>query len=103
MRRQALRGSDYDPGLRITFDRALWVRDPSFGLLDPGPRHVFLPPGDVILEVKANDAIPLWTARLLAFHGVEVARYSKYCEGIRVLRGLPLIEAPRAEEDDSHG
>lgn len=91
--RQAFRGSEYDPGLRITFDRSLWVRDPSFGLLDAGPRHVFLPPAEAILEVKANDAVPLWVSRMLARHGVEVTRYSKYCQGVRVLRGFPLIEA----------
>ena len=97
--RQAFRGSSYDPGLRITFDRSIWVRDPSYGLLDDGPRHVFLPPALAILEVKANDAVPLWTARMLARHGVEVDRYSKYCQGVRVLRGLPLIEARSAGKE----
>jgi len=99
--RQAFRGSIYDPGLRITFDRSLWVRDPSFGLLDEGPRHLFLPPDEVILEVKANDAVPLWTARMLARLGCEVTRYSKYCRAVRCLRGLPSVQARSGEE--SHG
>ena len=98
--RQAFRGSRYEPGLRVTLDRSLWVRDPSFGLHDAGPRHVFLPAAEAILEVKANEAVPLWTARMLASHGVELVRYSKYCQGVRLLRSLPGIDARGAEKED---
>lgn len=101
--RLAFMGSMYDPGLRITFDRAIWVRDPSFVLGDAGPRHVFLPPAEVILEVKANDAVPLWTSRLLALHGCEISRYSKYCEGVRFLRSLVEPARIPGAEDEPHG
>lgn len=98
--RQAFRGSRYEPGLRITLDRSLWVRDPAFGMLDDGPRYVFLPPAEAIVEVKANEAVPLWTARMLASHGVELVRYSKYCQGVRLLRSLPGVDAHGAEKED---
>jgi len=97
--RAAYMGSSYDPGLRVTFDRALWVRDPKFALTDDGARHTFLPPSEVILEVKANDAVPLWISRMLALHGCEIDRYSKYCEGVRCLRSLLDSDRIPAEED----
>lgn len=97
--RQAFVGSVYERGLRITFDRNLWCRDPEFGLDADGPRQVFLPHDRVILEVKADNAVPLWVARMLARHGCTVDRFSKYCAGIRKLRSLPPIGASRGAEE----
>ncbi len=87
--RQAFMGGVYEPGLRVTFDRYLWCREPVFGLGPTGPRFLFLPEDRVVVEVKANDAVPLWTSRLLARHGCTMTRYSKYCAALARLRHLP--------------
>ncbi len=84
--RQAFVGSRYEPGLRVTFDRGLWCRDPGWGLGAGGPRYVIGSPTDVVLEVKANDAVPLWVPRLLARHDCRLTRFSKYCAGVARLR-----------------
>lgn len=85
-RRTALMGSVYEPGLRITFDERLEVSDASDGLRGGAPRQLFLPRDQLILEVKTNDVVPLWVARLLAAHSVRVIRFSKYCAGLEHLR-----------------
>jgi len=86
--RQAFMGGPYEPGLRLTFDHDLWCTEPS-ALLAPGPhRHVFLPPGWLVMEVKANDAVPLWVARMLARRSCELKRFSKYCAGLAHLSSL---------------
>ncbi|MBI3178622.1 MAG: polyphosphate polymerase domain-containing protein [Deltaproteobacteria bacterium] len=81
-RRQAFAGSAFEPGLRITFDSALTASDPSRGL---APLRDSLPltrEDGVILEVKANDVVPLWVSRLLAANRCTVRRFSKYCAGV---------------------
>ena len=38
------------------------------------------------MEVKANDAVPLWVSRMLARHGCEIQRFSKYVAGVSHLQ-----------------
>lgn len=83
--RHAFTGREYEPGLRVTFDHALWCAGPERGLA-PRERFHFLPPDRAILEVKANEAVPLWIARLLARNSIPLQRYSKYCAGLDHLR-----------------
>ncbi|HZA14209.1 MAG TPA: polyphosphate polymerase domain-containing protein [Myxococcaceae bacterium] len=83
--RHAFMGSAYEPGLRVTFDAGLRCGGPEGGL-NPTDLFHFLPPDRCVMEVKANEAIPLWIVRLLARHSVSVQRYSKYCAGLAVLR-----------------
>jgi hypothetical protein len=86
--RQAWVGSDYEPGLRITFDQDLVCRGPELGLRAGLSDHLFAPPDWLIMEVKVNEAVPLWVTRLLARHGCHLRRISKYCEGLALLRSL---------------
>ncbi len=86
--RQSFMGMRYEPGLRITLDQCLWSSVPSGGLLGEARRHAFLPPNLFIMEVKANNAVPLWVAHLLARHRCSLSRYSKYCAGLVRLREL---------------
>jgi SPX domain protein involved in polyphosphate accumulation len=72
-------GGAYDPGLRITFDEVLWGAPPDGALDVPERRRSLMPPGWLVLEVKANDRVPLWCSNLLARHGCQLSRYSKYC------------------------
>jgi hypothetical protein len=86
--RQAFQGGVYEPGLRITFDQQLWCSPPDEGLVDVRRRHHFLPQDMLVLEVKANEAVPLWVARMLAHHSIPLQRYSKYCAGLARLGAL---------------
>lgn len=85
--RNAFVGSRYEPGLRVTLDRGLWSALPPGGLTGETARHFFLSPDLTVLEVKVNDAVPLWLSNLLARHHCSLTRYSKYCAGL-----LRLIE-----------
>jgi hypothetical protein len=83
--RHAFMGGAYEPGLRVTFDQALWCGGPERGLSTTERLH-FLPPDRLVLEVKANEAVPLWVVRLLARHSIPIQRFSKYCAGLAHLR-----------------
>jgi SPX domain protein involved in polyphosphate accumulation len=85
--RQAFMGGRYEPGLRVTFDRALWASAGSEGFT-PGARHHFVSPDAVVMEVKANDAVPQWMSRMLARHGCEITRFSKYVAGVAYMQAL---------------
>ena len=93
--RLAFVGSLYEPGLRVTFDHSLWAAQADGGLSDAMPRHTVAAPSVCIMEVKANNAVPLWLANMLARHGCTLARYSKYCAGVALLDQLDLLAMPR--------
>lgn len=97
--RQAFVGSRYESGLRITFDQRLSCRGPE-ALLGSGlPSHAFMDPSWLVMEVKVNDAVPLWVARMLARNQCSLRRISKYCTGLACLRSLARqAEHPRSEE-----
>ena len=40
------------------------------------------------MEVKANNAVPLWVSHLLARYNVPLGRFSKYCAGVARLQAL---------------
>ena len=86
--RQAHVGGPYETGLRVTFDHALWCTDGGHGLMDASGRHFMLPLDHVVMEVKANNAVPLWISRMLARHSIPLTRFSKYCTGVACLHKL---------------
>lgn len=88
--RQAWVGSEAESGLRITFDQALSYRGPEFGLLPGIADRRFMPDDQTILEVKCNEAVPLWVTRMLARHRISLTRVSKYCLGLARLHNLGL-------------
>jgi hypothetical protein len=87
--RQAWVGGPYEPGLRVTFDAQLVCRGPELRLAGGLARHSVLSPSFLVLEVKANEKVPIWVSRVIAKHGLRLRRISKYCEGVARLRGLP--------------
>lgn len=102
--RQALMGTQYEPGLRVTLDRGLWCREPTYGFAASGPRRQLLPAGVVVLEVKANDAVPLWMSHMLAKHACALRRYSKYCAGLaHLLEAKPMPAATPELEPAQEG
>ena len=90
-RRQAFVGSSYEPGLRVTFDYGIWGAVASHGLVQGVPRHALVTQSTVIMEVKANNAVPLWLANMLARHHCTLRRYSKYCASAQRLLDLELL------------
>jgi hypothetical protein len=96
-RRQAYVGNSYEPGLRVTFDHDLWGAVASQGLVPDLTRHALLTQSTVIMEVKANNAVPLWLANLLARHNCSLRRYSKYCAATQRLIDLQLLGGYQTE------
>jgi hypothetical protein len=86
--RQPWIGGPYDRGLRVTFDAQLSCRGPESGLAAGQPAHHFIPPDWFVLEIKADDKVPLWVTRMVSRHGLQLKRMSKYCAGLALLRGL---------------
>lgn len=79
--RMALEGKDYYSDLRVTFDTHVRGRAHDLSLLSTGHAsdQLLLPPDRVILEVKANQTVPLWMVRMLSRHRCTFYRISKYC------------------------
>ncbi len=93
-RREAFVGSRYEPGLRVTFDNSLWAAQPEGGLSLAGTRHAIVPPQAFLMEVKTNNAVPVWLASMLARHRCTLIRYSKYCAAVARLDQLELLALP---------
>ena len=70
---------------------------PESGLSESSPRHGLVPPIGVVMEVKANERVPLWLANLLARHQCPLGRYSKYCAGVARLAERDLLQVPGTE------
>ena len=105
-RRQAFVGSSYEPGLRVTFDHGVWGAMASQGLVGGISRHALVPQTTVVMEVKANNAVPLWLANMLARHHCALRRYSKYCAATRRLLDLELLSERKTavlEEGSENG
>ncbi len=98
--RQAFIGGQYEVGLRLTFDQAIWCNSKA-SLLDESGRRFMLPPDYVVMEVKANNAVALWVSRMLARHGVCLTRFSKYCTGVACLEKTGALHF--STPGDSHG
>ena len=99
--RTAFVGSQYEPGLRVTFDESLWASTASSGLATSMAKHRLVTAEMVIMEVKANNAVPIWLANLLARHQCALRRYSKYCAAAERLLELDLLyPGPRPQTLD---
>ncbi len=88
--RQAFEGSEYDPGLRVTFDTNLKGRTHDLSLLSIGRAEsdYFVPPGWCILEVKVNYRVPYWLTELLGQYRCTLRRVSKYCTALEQSKAL---------------
>lgn len=67
-----------DPGLRITIDEDIHYRVTDLRLHDEADSQSILPPGMYLMEVKAENAIPVWLAELLAALKLSKTSFSKY-------------------------
>lgn len=82
--RLAFEGSEYDPGLRVTFDTNLKGRIHDLSLLSQSyaNSHYFIPPEWCVMEIKVNYRIPYWLTELIARHHCTLRRVSKYCTAL---------------------
>ncbi len=82
--RQALVGSEFDIGLRVTFDKDLRYRVHNLRLEEPDTGLFLFPPDWVVVEIKVNERIPYWLTELVAQHNLSLVRVSKYCRSIEM-------------------
>ena len=70
-----------DEDLRVTFDHFLTAHPPD-DYLSPGRGAglPFLPPDQIVLEIKFNRNLPRWLQQRLIQHRLRPVRYSKYVE-----------------------
>ncbi len=82
--RLAFNGTDYDPGLRVTFDTSLTCRSHDLTLLTSGhaDNHYLLSPEWSVMEVKVNHRVPYWLMQLIGKYGCARRRVSKYCAAL---------------------
>jgi SPX domain protein involved in polyphosphate accumulation len=90
--RLALIGTDYDIGLRVTFDTILSYRTDKLDLREQAPNLPMLPPGYVVMEIKVNERIPYWLTELVAGHNLQMVRMSKYCRSLEVAQNVPTMQ-----------
>ena len=84
----------YEPGgdLRLTVDYRPRYRFDGLDLTLPMEGEPLRPAGDTILEIKVQEAMPLWLARILDAGRIYKTSFSKYGEAFR----LQLAPAARA-------
>jgi hypothetical protein len=87
--RQAFVGTDYDPGLRVTFDTSLSFQARQLHLHEEPSDLPLLPANSVVMEIKVNDRLPYWLANLIAAHNLQRIGISKYCRSIEAARSIP--------------
>jgi hypothetical protein len=97
--RQAFIGTDYDIGLRVTFDTSLTFQTHPLHLHEEPSYLPMLHPGVVVMEVKVNERIPYWLTDMVAAHNLPLTRFSKYCCGLEKARNMPAVQwrSPTAE------
>lgn len=82
--RQALIGTDYDLGLRMTFDTSLTYQIHQLALHENASTLSMFSANQVVMEIKVNERIPYWLTELLATHNMQTVPISKYCQSIEL-------------------
>jgi SPX domain protein involved in polyphosphate accumulation len=82
--RQAFVGTEFDMGLRVTFDTQLSYQAHRLHLHEPPSNMLMFSPGIVVMEIKVNERIPYWLTDLIAKYNLQLERISKYCRSIEV-------------------
>jgi len=87
--RQAYFGTDYDTGLRITFDTNIRYRSQNLNLHEKDIGDYMISPDMVIMEVKVNERVPYRLTELIAHHNFRLIRVSKYCQWLETSAKVP--------------
>lgn len=101
--RQALIGTKYDVGLRVTFDTNLSFQSHRLHIHEESSGLPMLSPNQVVMEIKVNERIPTWLTGLIADHNLKMVRVSKYCRSIEAAQKMPSLRwrnlPPESSED----
>jgi hypothetical protein len=89
--RQALIGTKYDLGLRVTFDTNLSFQAHRLQIHEEPSALPMLSPKQVVMEIKVNEHIPFWLTGLIADHNLKMVRVSKYCRSIETAQKMPAL------------
>jgi hypothetical protein len=97
--RQAFTGTEYDIGLRVTFDTSLSFRSHQLHLHEQPSGLPMLPADLVVMEIKVNERIPYWLTEMIAAHNLQLVGLSKYCRSIEAAQNMPSMRwrSPAAE------
>lgn len=87
--RQAYFWTDYDTGLRITFDTNIRYRSKNLELHEKDIWDYMISPDMVIMEVKVNERVPYRLTELIAHHNFRLIRVSKYCQWLETSAKVP--------------
>ncbi|MCB8989072.1 MAG: polyphosphate polymerase domain-containing protein [Chloroflexota bacterium] len=90
--RQAFMGTEYDIGLRVTFDTMLSFQSHSLHMHEQPSDLPLLPADLVVMEIKVNERIPYWLTEMIAAHDLPITRISKYCRSIEAAQDMPLAQ-----------
>lgn len=88
--RLAMIGTDYDIGLRVTFDTDLHYSGDHLRLHDYQPNGFMFPADWTVMEIKVNERIPYWLTDLVAKHNLRLTRVSKYARSIELIQAMPV-------------
>ena len=89
--RQAFIGTQYDMGLRVTFDTNLTFQTHKLHIHEEPSALPMLSPNQVVMEIKVNERIPTWLTALIADHNLQMVRVSKYCRSIDTAQKTPSL------------
>ncbi len=92
--RQAFMGTDYDIGLRVTFDTALTAQTHPLHLHELPSGVPILGANWVVMEIKVNERIPYWLSEMVAAHNLQIIHLSKYCRSIEATQDMPSTRCP---------
>ena len=97
--RQAFMGTEYDIGLRVTFDTSLSFQTHPLHLHERPSPIPMLSPNLTVMEIKVNERIPYWLTNMIAAQNLQLIRVSKYCRGIEAAQDMPVVpwQQPLAE------
>lgn len=85
--RQAFIGTEYDLGLRVTFDTSLNYQVHQLRLEEEVSSLPMVSPDRTVMEIKVNERIPYWLTEMIAAHDLRMIRISKYCRSIELANG----------------
>jgi SPX domain protein involved in polyphosphate accumulation len=89
--RQAFVGTEYDIGLRATFDTFLSCQSHQHHLHEAPSGLPMLPPDLVVMEIKVNERIPYWLTDMIAAHDLRTVSFSKYCRSMETAWNTPSM------------
>jgi hypothetical protein len=90
--RQAFIGTEYDMGLRVTFDTSLSFQAQQLRLHEQPSGLPLLPASVTVVEIKVNERIPIWLTEMIAAHNLQRVGISKYCRSIEAAGSIPATQ-----------